>query len=631
MRKGLTTLMTVAMVVIAVQVQAMAPVIQPIPNPIVGNKGGTVSQPTAYQFNDAIDLNTMATDDVTTPGGLKWSYEIFGTPKFAVNGDLPINSSLPSDNVINPAATKQINITADSLPNASGSDPDGKKYTITIRNIALFPYGGTASSDNSSTAQSWTNPNNQQAVTFWCSDGALATSQTVLFYTDNQYSGTAPAGYSRLSMSGYAWTKQSEWLGAASWAKYDDFFDRCTSGTMGGKGVCFNVATTGQNWGSVASGMGFVTMTDNVVYKIRAKMNCNQLTPGKTPFWDFILENWNNNEPLKGLNLYGFDAFYLDNEQGANTVVNSTAGADMVMYWAPPAFQTAQWKSTVNGIYAQNALPPNGNGIDYRQQKDAQLRFRVLDVDSNAALANNNKSGSICLMSCIVETCPVTRKVYTSGPAAATPTPDIYSVAAPNMKQVHANVNDPVPGNLFTRSLTGATIAYTGGLLQITPIGTSRSADIVTITPATDTKDPEDLPMPAWADLDDDFPFPWQSNKIYELEVKLSAPDATQEQHPWDVMWLNIEPQTNEMITESYVTANKGIAMPKYASNQPQSYYMYWWSGTETKSLNPALHGLRWRIRFANSDALDWPAGTDTTNTGMVRVHSIKVNTVDFR
>jgi len=44
-------------------------------------------------------------------------------------------------------------------------------------------------------------------VTFWCSDGNLATSATVLFWTDNHYNLSLPIGAQRLSGIGL-WTRK---------------------------------------------------------------------------------------------------------------------------------------------------------------------------------------------------------------------------------------------------------------------------------------------------------------------------------------------------------------------------------------------------------------------------------------
>lgn len=641
MRKGLTTLMTVALVMVSAQAAlAYAPVISQIPSPIVGNKQ-SASQPQAYLYPDAFDLNTLVQDDNTPVDQLKWSYEIVTTPgnpqRYAINGD---DMLVGADNPINPPAAKVINVQwngKNDADAANDANPDAKQNTITIRDIRLHPYGGTPSTSQSGPA--W----ESQAVTFWCSDGNLATSSVVMFYTDNTYHLGAAVGINRLSNVN-VWTKMREdkLLNTANWSMYDPFFDHTTSGTWGdGKGLCLNVTQTGQNWGSVATPMGFVTLVDNAVYRIRLQMNCNQVSSGKTPMWDFILENWNG-DATKGINLYGVDNYFLDNEGGANAIIQQPLGTEVTMIWAPAAFQTRQWRNTTNGIFAANAAPPAGSGINYTLVRDAALRFRVLDLDARADLQNDRKFGSICMQNVIVETCPIGKRIYevtgtATAPAAAQ---NLYGVGAGagtgtdvNLKGVHNTVGDNVPGNMMASALLGSSMSYTGGILTLTPSANGASTEIVTITPAKDT---------AWdtsnmATIADDFPIPWESNKIYELEVKMSAPSRTHEAHPWDVLWLNMEPPTNEIITESYITATKGIATPKFnedpaaSTRVPQSYYLYYYSGNKTKSAVTQYGFLRWRIRWGNSTNLDWPNPADTTNTGAVTIHSVKVNKVKFQ
>lgn len=634
MRKGLTTLMTVAFALVCSQALAMAPVIGQIPSPIVGNKsGGTQAQ--AYTYPDAFDLHTLATDDNTASDQLKWSYEIIGTPKFGINGDAPINSV--SENVVLPPAAKQINVTWNGIGNAdagndpgynASSTPPNLANTVTIRNIQLYPYGGSPSTDQSAAAQSWAN--NMQPVTFWCSDGSLATSSSVMFYTDNTYTAGAASGWNRLSnVSPWTLRKQDQLANTSNWREYDPFTgpdNHTTSNTWtDGRGLCLTVTQTGQNWGSMATPIGFVTLTDNQVYRIRLKMNCTQLTSGKTPFWDFILENWDG-DGAHGQNFYGVDNYFIDNEGGANAVINKASGTEVTMLWAPAAFQTNQWRNTTNGIFAANPAP----GYDYSLVKDAALRFRVLDLDIRSDLQNNQKFGSICMQNVIVETCPISRRVYESTGTSTPPAnnANLYGVGTGivSLKRVHNNPNDSVPGNLYTEALLGSTMSFSGGILSMTPSAAGSSAEIVQVTPATNV----DYVIGNWPTIADDWPIPWESDKIYELKVDLSAPSTTMEAHPWDVLWMNMESPTNELIEESYITANKGLATPKYNGGSPQPYYLYFYSGKETKATTAAYHFLRWRIRFGNTTNANWPNPSNTTNTGTVRIHKIVVNKVRF-
>jgi hypothetical protein len=511
---------------------------------------------------------------------------------------------------------------------------DALTNTVTIRNINLNPYpAGPPSTDQSAANQAWNT--HVQPVTFWCSDGNLATSATVLFWTDNHYNLSLPIGVQRLSGISGPWVrKKTDNFQAADpkWKMFDFFFDRLTSHTLNGVGICFNVTEAGNSWGSVQSPMPYFTLEQNMVYKLRCTMNSSSAAVGNTPFWDFILENWNGDATV-GMNLYGMDSFYLDNEGGANTILQTTAGTEVQMYWCPSAFQTPQWNNASTGLFSiDTSVVPNVPR--YGAVKDPCLRFRVLDLDANAALRNNEKSGDICLTKCIVEAAPYSRMVVEAGGANIV---NIGGIHTDGLAYAPQNASNTVPGgNMIVANLTGSTAAYTApvnsgtthtpGYVTITPAGaTAPTAEMVEITPATE----RNYTFPS-NDILDNWPIPWQSNKLYQLVVELSAPAAIDAAHPYDVIYLSMEPPTNEIITETWVTATKGIATPKTGAKQ--QYMMFYNGGKETVSAVANLHFLRWRVRFANSQNLHWPNPSDVNNNnGKVILHTVTVNTVKFQ
>lgn len=609
MRKGLTTLMTVAIALVTVQAMAMAPVIDPIPSPVIGNGTGP-TQTIRYVYHDAFDLNTFVSDDNTSDAALKWSYEIAGTAKYAINGDAPINSMV--EDPVAPAAAKIINTQLNGIGgSANDTNPDGKLNTVTIRNTYLYPYGGTPSNDQSAAAQAW----NQyiQPVTFWCSDGNLASSYTVLFYTDNTYTNNQPTGWDRLSGTTTKWTKvyDDKYDGTKPyWHTYDTFLENCTSHTWtDGRGICFEVGKLGANMGSVQSVMPYFQLTPNLVYKIRIKMNCSQTTPGKTPFWDFILENFNG---ATGLNLYGMDAYFIDNEGGANAVLNSLTGTDLDLYWTPMAVSTPQWNNSTNGAFA----PEND------AQNDPCLRFRVLDVHStsSAGLLNDQKFGAICMQSCTVFSIPLSQM------NAPTNLISLGTSAKPFVR----NTNTPPGGNVAVTTY-GSTVTF-GNSMTLGPGGGSQTADLVEIRPATDAT--YDFPGNS---ILDDWPIAWQDGKLYQLTMDVVAPGANDQAHPYDVMFMSMEPPTNEVIQENFTTSAKGLAPSfTYGIGAPrtgtaQTYMMFYNSMKKSHTATANLANLRWRIRFGNASNLNFPNPSDVNNNnGKLQINNIKVNEVTF-
>lgn len=591
---------------------AHAPFMNDLHDVVIG-RSVSATQAQAYVYTDAFDLHLAASDLYTMATALKWSYEIVGQPKYAINGLDPVNSSL-EDPVLTPDA-KNINKTIN--PRETGelasNYGDGRPNTITIRNIRLAPFGKPVVNDPTPGLI------DQQAVTFWCSNGVKATSSTRFFYTDNN-----AWGYNRIPSLNPCVGKV-DFL-TKPWPVLDGPYGAITTETMAdGRGICFRTDKRGDNMASVQNAYGFFTLTPNRVYRIRAMMNSSQATPGVTPFWDFILENWSD-RTRKGLNAYGMDAYFLDNEGGANSVVSTQNGTEFVMYWAPAPFRTQQWND-LGSIYSK---PAGIYSPLYSASKDPYLRFRVMDIESNPALRSDQRFGSLCLEKVVVESIPFSQVKHVGAPYVSIGNCAGSTGVIP-FKQA---VNTAPGGNVFIKGLVGTAVAYAadGTYVTLTPnAAAAQSMELVSVQPARDLKGIDlnggvVLAAP-YNDILDDYPIPWLSNQTLMLEADLSAPNANSEAHPWDIMVMSMESATNEVACESYVTANSKIGTPRYGAG-PQTYTMFFNTMNETRSAVPNFHNLRWRLRFANSSKLNWPSPSDSTNSGGVRIHRIAVTPV---
>lgn len=592
---GLILLALLGLALAPPRAAAMAPIIGDIPAPVVGGSTGT-SQATRFVYPDAINLDLLVSDDQTTPTSLlKWTYEMVGS-NYLINGINPINSAVTDPVAVTDSQTINRNPAGMGQKNGVAEDnPDGKLATITIRNQHLSPLGGVPVS----------NPPvgfcDIQPVTFWCSDGNAVSSSTVLFYTDNY-----PGGYNRLSLYSRIppCHDNCENFFNKSWKISEGPFGNVTTHTWpaSGTGICLEVAKNGENYASVASPMEFLTLSPNSLYKIRLTINSSQIAPGHTPFWDIVIENAYDPVLKKGLNLYAMDAFFLDNVGGANSIIGTTSGTEVTLYWAPAAVNTPQFNNTKTGAFSPT----------YSANKDARVRFRVMDVDSNAALINDQKYGAICLMNICISSIPMSKLNEVSTLV------DITNPASNAAKPAGT-------GNMEVHSYLGASVVFSGGALTITPNGAGVSNELVTVTPSAST-DGGMNPAYPFTNMADEWPIPWLSNKLYEMTVDLSAPTAADEAHPFDVIWLGMDTPTNEVNCESYVTSVKGIASPKVGT--PQSYTFFYNTQNETLSSYAQLHFLRWRLRFGNSTAVNFPNFTDLTNTGAVRIHRVRVRQV---
>jgi hypothetical protein len=601
MRKGLTlTLMTVALAMISAQARAMAPTILDIPSPIVGSAepvtgGGTLGN---FVYLDAMDLDTLATDDVTAPSNLMWTYSgsgALGTSNYLINGVQPIN--------VGPGGVDPTSPTTSMLINRNDLDPapgkDAFKNTITIRNKSLSPISGTGVNPGVTGIVA----GQTQLVTFFCSDGNAFSSSTVFFYTDAN-------GNDRLS--GLVWKIEKTDKISSLWATNPDEWAP-TPGTAADSnnitralttsGLCLSGTLTGSNYGSVVSPYGYFTIASNQVYRIKMKMSSTQANGMNMPFWDVVLENWDNTVPGgKGLNLYIADQLIFANEGGANAL--TSAGGTVTWYWCPPAIATTQWKDGTSGAFTQTREALN----------DPRLRFRLMDVNvpgSNADL----KSGSVCIQEIEIASASISKVQVQK-----------------NLVNITSLVDHGTTGgNVEVAQLTGTVtsqVAFSNGVVTLTPVGSGQTLDMPYLRPATDTAYSEVTTTPGYQD---NFPITWVSDKILRLQVGVSAPDAASEQHPWDAVVLSFQTMTNEINAESYQTSSQSCGSPRQGA--AQTYTMFFYTGKETAS--PAdSHRLRWMVRPLNHPAAFFPSGnstTDAVNVGKISFHSVRVDEVLFK
>jgi hypothetical protein len=594
MRKGFTlTLMTVAIAMLGAQAQAMAPTISDIPSPIVGSAEpvtGALANGN-FVYLDAIDLNNMATDDVTAPADLMWTFT--GGSHYLINGVAPID--LSKTDPTSPSASMIIN--RNELDPVAGKD--SLKNTITIRNKALSPIGtaGTAPGVNGIV------PAETQTVTFFCSDGNAFSSETVFFYTDN-------GGGDRLSGNLDPWKVEKTDKITTMWAQNP--MEWGPSGITrkagaGGTGVCLDVGTTGDNYGSVVTAFPYFNIAANQVYRIKMKMSCSNSNSLNMPFWDIVLENYESHTG-KGLNLYIMDTRVFPNEGGANSLTSTPS--NFTFYWTPPAVATPQWNNASTGAFTSARDSVN----------DPRLRFRVMDYSTALVpeAQGDSKSGSVCIQEVEVASIAVTRAT-----TVGTPLVNISSLI---------QANTAGTGNVDVSAVLSANniqTNFTGGKLTITPQGTEggQKLELVTIQPQAKTNGY--TVDPANAEAGNCWPIAWKTGKILRMEVGLDAPTANDAAHPWDAYIFLFGSMTNEVNMESYQTTNAGCGAPQVGS--PQTYTTFYYTGNETKSTTAGLHRLRWFMRVTNSDVANFPNPTDTRNSGAVRINSVKVDEVQFK
>jgi hypothetical protein len=598
--------MTVAIAMLGAQAQAMAPTITDIPSPIVANDipvtgGGTYGN---FVYLDAMDLDTLASDDVTPSSDLMWTYtgskDATGASNYRINGVSPM---LGAFDPTSPTTAMIINRNDDPV-----QGKDAKKSTITIRNNVLSPLSGSGGSIPTTTGIV---PTYTEPVTFFCSDGNAFSSQTVFFYTDK-------GGSDRLS-GGDAFKpvdpakpvdKITKFWRATEWNALKDFgkaFNLTTStyGTTG-QGICLKAGLTGYNWGALVSAYPYFNLASNQVYRIKMKMMGSQTTTGKTPFWDFILENYDDLPANAGtLNMYIFAAKFYDVEGGATAL--TTAGKTVTMYWAPPAVATAKWNDSASGAFVSSRDKIN----------DPRLRFRTNDCDGVGS--GDLRSGDMCITEIEVASAGLSRLQTVGSPLV-------------NITKFTQSVKGGAAGNVTYTPLMGSTATFNSdGSVTITPTGAGQGANVgegelSTFGPSTDGNYDAD---PAKSYNYDEYPITWKSDQLLRVQADLSAPTATDVAHPWDAICFVMLSLSNELAYESYITSNQGCGAPQ--TGTPQTYTTFLYTGTETKSTVAGYHKLRWEMRFVNSPSCPFPTGAEKANTGSVKVSRVVIQEVTFK
>jgi hypothetical protein len=593
MRKGLTvTLLTVAIAILGFNAMAVAPLIGNIKDIVVADDvpatpGNHFVAPNIIDMSSA----SIVTDDATTPTSLVWSY-VESTNTYSINNVATLGAG-------NPVSPPAANIFAGPGATTSGDpdDSDSNLFTITVRNKHLSPISG----DGGEPGPDGILASETKTLTFFVSDGDLASSKTIMVYTDNNL-GTGTLRLDRLSPGGAApivtWnftTGPNGWVFANGSG---------TTGAQSSSGVCLTVPGPGDNIGRWDSPYGMVPLVDNSVYEIRMHLTTTQTTQGAIPLWDLIIQNAQINAAAGpsgsvGANSYGGDYWYLDNIGGSQGVGLSSGRSDFVVYYTPPAVTFPSWRSTSTGAFQPTADPFN----------DMAFNFRVFDIGSSGYGATND-SGTICLTS------------FTAG-----------RFSLDNMTRgtaLYSKTSLASTDFYKTQTAGGANqtnLGFSGGIMTISPAtpGTSWDNNIDTIIPGT-LANAGQLPSAAASN----WPIAWQSDQILLLEVEVSAATTADQQNQADIIVPMIDAGGSETFQFGFTLPNikflgagtAGAAAPPVGSTAKYMTFAY----TNAHSTASDFNFLRPRLDIQNF------VGISSANpTGGLRVHSVTVTPVTLQ
>lgn len=585
MKKGLiVTLLAVAIAAIGAQASAMAPVIKTVKSPVIADDT-PISGGNHFVYPDALNLDTLATDDTVQPSAIIWSYT--GTGRYMINGQAPLN--LASDDPVNPGATKRID-NADNDPDKV----DANARTITFRDKTLSPIAGPDVNPGT------TGIVHSEVVTMFASDGTTYSDKSFLVYTRK-------GGFDSLTGTVITPAAEKKWqftngTDGSDWTPFTMLGTAVT--TRNASGLCIQVPDAGDNWGGWLSPYGQVKIAKNKVYRFR--MNVDSTAPlavGKTPFWSVVVDNFNTANAAQRDGRFNGEFMFIDKEGGANAAGvptnNGVGRQNFLAVWAPVAVNSANWNDPTNGVFTPARESANVNGM--------RFEYRIIDV--SGPNGGQNQGGTLCLKSLDIDSLDISELVASS-----------TAVDAQNITAAGFSTR-----TIFTNSTL---VTYAGGDVTIAPNTAGALGqdawDVEVI--ALDFGDTVvDLGNPAT--VADNYPIPWVSDQLLKFSYGVTAPTATDAANPPDAIALIADTATIEHIGLNTVIFGKDfIGAPK--NGVVTDYVTFFYSHNATKSATTGLNRIRSVFQILNNTAIN--AGTtNVNNTGAVTVTYAKVEVVD--
>jgi hypothetical protein len=574
MRKGLkSTLLTVAVALLGYQAMAGAPVISSIPDVIIGDAvAGTSSN--EFVYPNALNANTLATDDSTTPGAIKWTFANSGG-HYQINGRTS-NFGVVNFNYENPPAAYDLDVDSDP------ASTDTTARTWTFRNTFYSPIGGSNTDPGANV--------DRQVITVFASDGTTHSSKSFNAYLNNN----GPDMLSG-SVGEDVYTKDFTTASDNGWVSTSYGGGSVTVLAPSANGLCLQGAALGDNiamWQSQADYTGVnspystVALVNNAVYRIRYTVQASGSLGGLTPMWTSVYDN--------SVFLYGSSTYYMDYGSGG------VAGAEAVSpYGTRTTFDQWAVNPALKVAALNTELFTNASSIPL---KNFRLQFKLLDLATNGAGGASGYGGELDYGTICMKNVVVTKYDFDAGSVSATTPITIASTG------VH--FNDYSGAGISTVSLVS-------GSLTVSPAATGSwggtNAPYVRL----------DCGSAAATTNAEKYPIPWVNNQLYRLKYTLGVPSSGGGNPP-DFILLGATMPTYELVSQTFLS-NKfaGKAFPTTASGA-QNYYTLWASN------NASLAGsdyARWAPYFAVGCASAW---TDTANSDGVVLTGVAVEAVSY-
>lgn len=609
-KKGLSLTLATAAFALVQTGFAMAPMVQDPGDVVVGDaESEAVGDPNNFNYPDAFNLITIATDDsFTTSAQIIWSYYVADT--YEING-VP---SLPSANIslaVAPAVGDQIQAN-DNDPGQPAGDTD--PFTVTFRNTFLSPQGGP----NTDPGPGCPLSSQTRALTLFASDGTTASMQTILVYTCNDTSDSISGAGLELIRDDVFPTNITGWFGAVQ-AGGGTF--GTTIGTL--SGLCMNTPAAGANqqgWAFFGGAFGgYVELVDGKVWLARthAESTAIDATPRQMPLLDMVYDNTTQSFDgvtyafIEGLT-YGGEFVVIDNEGGANGIAPLIPQGRTYFdhYISPIAMQLPQWKGDID-----NANSAYATAVD--DTNDFNFQFRVLDADPG--IIASSRQGTIC----------ITRLQMFQGDLAAMRGSETLAFGPAFDTTTHFAVN--ITGTGGTNTIDNANDWVDMQLTADTSPASNGSAKRIGVFDTTVLG-----PTPGTAEFNLAlYPIDYTADTLYliasNMESRAAAGVDAQPGLPVDIVNMVAFQPSLDILASVLVlhgaTANmENAGSPRHPTSvggAPQEYVALFYTNNKTLTGSPNGDGFAPQLQFFNNNAAIVGAGTDPFRVNSLEVYDL--------
>lgn len=340
-----------------------------------------------------------------------------------------------------------------------------------------------------------------------------------------------------------------------------------------------------------------------MVYKLDLTIDgTTDIAAGATPFWDLLVQQFNDDDILQQEQRFSTDYIVLDLEGGANSAGLANGRNDYQVWFNPPMLLASDWNDNATGVFTAARVGNQDNGL--------RFSFRILDL--NDSIGASGDAGTLCLSAFKVTG-------YDYDDLSVQGAVNRQDTAGTGYNITDVNLTNFVVTNLIPGS-TSSTAA--GGDVTINPTSTW-NPELITVEPGDGVID---LGNPA--SLPDSYPVTWESDQLLRVKATIAGSSATTNTNPPDAISIGADTATNELImTNTMGFFVDTLGAPK--NGTPQDYVSFFYTHSATSSTVQNADGIRPRLLILCNESISGGGSAGlTVNQGGVTVSAVDVDPI---